>query len=620
MYCNKCGSPLDDGAFCSKCGASVTNNSQNEISQISKPKKGFNFLIPILGVASALLIGGGIYFYNDYKAQEEAKIITAMIDDFEVVYSSFQKNDVFDMFDKTSNIYEDYEDLLSDIDSAIKNSEHEKIETLQKEITSLENSAKDTLDAEIEDYLTLLEDTDFSRAFDWELDNISTIEAELTKAMSSNDYSSIYENIDSANQIIEDIQKIGEEAYFSVEQIDTSLFPTISIYVDAKNSSGELIPNLNSNFLVLTELVDGISYNLDVLDMNILDKQENLCISLVADVSGSMIGNPIYEAKVAMNSFVNQMQFDIGDMVELVTFSDDVEIYQSFTTNKDSILYGINQLNLGNLTSLYDALYIAVNRTATQTGAKYVMAFTDGQDNSSSKSIQDVINASNYYRVPIYIVSIGYNDTSGAIANMAKQTGGEYYYISQASDITAIYEDIYRNHKDLYKITYETKETEIANKVHNLTLDFDDREYASTTTSSFEPNVVFSIDDISIYNDEIETAIGKYLRGFVSAINSNDYSYLRDAVIANSPMESIQSAFILNNYKESLTSYEILSKTKVDDYTYHVETREAYNITYPEYPNKVNLLLQEASYIVKKDSDGVWRLYGFLNSVRQSNI
>ena len=44
------------------------------------------------------------------------------------------------------------------------------------------------------------------------------------------------------------------------------------------------------------------------------------------------------------------------------------------------------------MTSLYDALYTAVERVAAQNGARCVIAFTDGNDNYSNCTKEDVVN------------------------------------------------------------------------------------------------------------------------------------------------------------------------------------------------------------------------------------
>ena len=66
--------------------------------------------------------------------------------------------------------------------------------------------------------------------------------------------------------------------------------------------------------------------------------------------------------------------------MELTTFSTGVYIEREFCSDSNALIADIANLDTGNMTSLYDALYTAVTRVAAQNGAKCVIAFTDGND------------------------------------------------------------------------------------------------------------------------------------------------------------------------------------------------------------------------------------------------
>ena len=66
-----------------------------------------------------------------------------------------------------------------------------------------------------------------------------------------------------------------------------------------------------------------------VTSANQLNEKESLKINMVADVSGSMDGAPLAEAKNIMTNFINSVQFDAGDLVELTSFSTGVRLEQT---------------------------------------------------------------------------------------------------------------------------------------------------------------------------------------------------------------------------------------------------------------------------------------------------
>lgn len=92
----------------------------------------------------------------------------------------------------------------------------------------------------------------------------------------------------------------------------------------------------------------------------------------------------------------------------------------------------INNLVTGDMTSLYDALYTAVERVAAQNGARCVIAFTDGNDNYSNCTKEDVVNVANRYHVPVFIIGIGSIDYAD-VNDIATQTGGMYYNVSDVT-------------------------------------------------------------------------------------------------------------------------------------------------------------------------------------------
>jgi hypothetical protein len=117
-------------------------------------------------------------------------------------------------------------------------------------------------------------------------------------------------------------------------------------------------------------------------------------------------------------------------------------------------------------TALYDALREAVNHVRFQDGANCVIAFTDGLDNESLYSPNDVISFASQYEVPIYIIGVGSDLDEYTLSDIANQTGGQYWYIDDLKDMNEIYSTIYKEQKEMYIIEYETDATadEYANR------------------------------------------------------------------------------------------------------------------------------------------------------------
>ena len=128
------------------------------------------------------------------------------------------------------------------------------------------------------------------------------------------------------------------------------------------------------------------------------------------------------------------------------------------------------------MTSLYDALYTAVTRTAVQNGAKCVIAFTDGEDNYSNCTPSQVISTAKRYSVPIFIIGIGEVYDSD-IRDIAQSTGGSYYSISDITSIKEVYDQIYKQEKELYLIAYLDETGESVSDISNIRVGYHSKEF-----------------------------------------------------------------------------------------------------------------------------------------------
>lgn len=182
-----------------------------------------------------------------------------------------------------------------------------------------------------------------------------------------------------------------------------------------------------------------------------------MSIDLVADVSSSM-WDDFYTMQCAVESFINSTSSDTK--LGLSTIGTIYERHQTMTGNKEMIRNSLWSLNCDGLTSLYQSLYSSVVYTASQTGSRCVVAFTDGDNvpygTGYDYSAQDVIDVSKYYQVPVYIIGIGYNVNSYTLRNIAESTGGLYFENIGVSKLADVYAEIYEKLGRLYALTYLT--------------------------------------------------------------------------------------------------------------------------------------------------------------------
>lgn len=393
-----------------------------------------------------------------------------------------------------------------------------------------------------------------------------------------------------------------------VQQVDSRSFPEIRLYLRVEDSAGNVPQGLDGGFFYITrQQANGEFIRQKVLQVTQLDQIENLNIDMVADISGSMDGSPIREAKRVMQSFIQSVQFSAGDMVELTTFSNGVYINEAFCADAARLSSRISALDTYDMTALYDALYTAVNRVAAQNGAKCVMAFTDGKDNYSKCTAAQVIDLAQRYNVPIFIIGIGSVDES-TLRNICQQTYGIYYNINSVGDLSEIYQQIYRQEKELYLVSYTDSVSTSASEASNITVGYDSAEFEGECSYHYQPRILLRVSDPEFYHSGPEAVVEKYIKGYAQAQTYSDFAYIQPYLLPGSQIYNEQSSYIKNTFSVYLDSFEIVSVDYSAGDKCIVTTLETFFVQSTKKP--AYLMTQRCKYRVV-NTGGAWYLEAF---------
>lgn len=238
---------------------------------------------------------------------------------------------------------------------------------------------------------------------------------------------------------------------------DVSEFPKIKLYYKIYDEKGNVVSDFNIYEAKLNEqLPNGTVQVRPVQISESISKRYGLNSSLIVDRSTSLNNTDLTKIKNAMRRFVSSMDYAVGDMCEIISFGSDVLNVCSFTNNLNTLNNGIDSIALNGSTAFYDAVYRGINHAYSQSGARCVIAFTDGQDNMSTHTMQDVINYSLRQQVPVYIVGVGSSVSKTDLESLAYGTGGRYWNIDNIGDIERVYTDIYGIEKSTFYIEYVT--------------------------------------------------------------------------------------------------------------------------------------------------------------------
>ncbi len=79
----------------------------------------------------------------------------------------------------------------------------------------------------------------------------------------------------------------------------------------------------------------------------------------------------------------------------------------------------------GNRTLLYNAIYESLERLKKESGGRRaVIVFTDGKDEGSSFSSDDIVNTARETGIPVHIIYTNQGNTRTSVERIARLTGG----------------------------------------------------------------------------------------------------------------------------------------------------------------------------------------------------
>jgi VWFA-related protein len=198
-------------------------------------------------------------------------------------------------------------------------------------------------------------------------------------------------------------------------------------------------------------------------------------------VSGS-VDTYVNFIRKAARQFVETM--GPQDRIAMVTFNDDVHLISKFTTDKAELSKSLDTFDAGGGTAYYDALaYVLADTLRPLRGDRTaIVVLTDGDDNRSFlpfDALKGTIQESGALIYPLYVPSqlIAASETagpdksldwmrqkymgltakaSGEGEKLAHASGGVYYPITQLSQIQAAYDDIAKQLRTAYSVTFKT--------------------------------------------------------------------------------------------------------------------------------------------------------------------
>ncbi len=178
-------------------------------------------------------------------------------------------------------------------------------------------------------------------------------------------------------------------------------------------------------------------------------QEQRLNLTFLVDVSGSMKGRPLNDAKNALTSFIADVRPE--DKFSLISFADVDKHRSKFADPRRTFTEALSSLEAeGKQTKLYQALHKALTQAPKEDpqGRHILVVLSDGKDEGSEITLQQVIDASREALVPIYAVYRGQIEPfADVLSGLANAADGKFFSTNTQQQIEAALAQIYNREK-----------------------------------------------------------------------------------------------------------------------------------------------------------------------------
>ena len=228
----------------------------------------------------------------------------------------------------------------------------------------------------------------------------------------------------------------------------------VDVFVNVTDANGAPVGGLTQQDFALTE--DGVPQKISYFE-----RQTDMPLSLVLaiDTSGSVRKDLDIERHAA-HDFIRALLRPI-DALDLMDFNSDVREVVPFTSDIHRLDEGLNDMDAGSATALYDAIYLASETLAPRHGRKVLVVISDGGNTVKGTDYNEALEQAIRSEVMVYslidlpILNDAGRDTGGehALITLSQGTGGKFYY-AQYGDLQRAFEQVSEDLRTQYLIGY----------------------------------------------------------------------------------------------------------------------------------------------------------------------
>ena len=207
--------------------------------------------------------------------------------------------------------------------------------------------------------------------------------------------------------------------------------------------------------------------------MNFRSEPSSVSLAILFDISGSMrVSDRALAAKLAAHHVLSWLEPG-RDEAALLTFDSALHEVAPFTVDTRALQGALGEVDPFGATSLHDAIANAAKRAALRSPdrRRAVVVITDGLDTASRLTPAEVSAIASEIDVPVYVIatvlpidhpgrdgSVVSQDIAsedGTVEDLARWTGGAFFYTSAPSDTSRAARQVIEELREQYVIAFE---------------------------------------------------------------------------------------------------------------------------------------------------------------------
>ncbi|MGB0525192.1 MAG: OmpA family protein [Flammeovirgaceae bacterium] len=183
-----------------------------------------------------------------------------------------------------------------------------------------------------------------------------------------------------------------------------------------------------------------------------------LAIAFIMDHSGSMGDERALVVQEAVEKLISEKRPQ--DTMAIMKYDSKIGIESELASDKGVLLNRLKKDGLGNFgggTALIDAAFegITLLQDAENYENKVIVIFTDGKENSSVLTKNELILEALAQGIKIYTISFGSETDVDYLKELSEATEGGYYQIYETLHFLKIFDDVYERMRNYYSIQFK---------------------------------------------------------------------------------------------------------------------------------------------------------------------